>query len=104
MRESSQIFSLQTIVLRGKRKMQSSEIGCCKLYEQNSEAKHSNWYLAEREQNLWMSGIRLSKRLLCLKHAHSASKHGSLFCLSFSHPIPHLDPGDKDFSSNTLNN
>lgn len=31
-RQSPQVFSLQTIVLRGKRKMQSSEIGCRKLY------------------------------------------------------------------------
>lgn len=63
-RESSQVFSLQTIVLRGKRKMQSSEIRCCNLNEQNNEAENSKWYLAEREQNLWMSGVRLSNRLL----------------------------------------
>lgn len=105
-RESSQVFGLQTIVLRGKRKMQSSEIGCCKPCEQDNEAKHSNWYLAEREQNLWMPGVRLSNRLLCLKHPHSATKHGGLFCSFFTQPIPHIEPGDKykDFSSNTLNN
>lgn len=39
-----------------------------------------------------------------LKHAPSASKHGGLFCLSFTQWIPHLDPRGKykDFSSNTF--